>query len=43
MARSTVLFRSAALPIPRTRLIGREAERAAARSLLLDEAALPLV
>lgn len=25
-------------PIPRTRLIGREAERAAARSLLLDEA-----
>src|SRR3712207_755904 len=26
------------LPIPRTRLIGRDAERAAARALLLDEA-----
>jgi predicted ATPase/DNA-binding CsgD family transcriptional regulator len=32
----------ASLPIPRTRLIGREAERAAARSLLLDEA-VPLL
>jgi non-specific serine/threonine protein kinase len=30
------------LPIPRTRLIGREAERAAARSLLLDDA-VPLL
>src|SRR5688500_5685747 len=27
------------LPLPRTRLIGRDAERACARSLLLDEAA----
>jgi predicted ATPase/DNA-binding CsgD family transcriptional regulator len=42
MARSAELIRSAALPIPRTRLIGREAERAAARSLLLDEA-VPLL
>ena len=31
-----------ALPIPRTRLIGRESERAIARSLLLDEA-VPLL
>jgi non-specific serine/threonine protein kinase len=31
-----------ALPIPRTRLIGRETERAAARALLLDEA-VPLL
>src|SRR5215217_960425 len=31
-----------ALPIPRTRLIGREAERAAAKALLLDEA-VPLL
>ena len=29
-------------PIPRTRLIGREAERAAARALLLDDA-VPLL
>jgi hypothetical protein len=27
-----------ALPLPRTRLIGREAERAAARALLLEDA-----
>ncbi len=33
---------SALLPIPRTRLIGREAERSAARTLLLDEA-VPLL
>ena len=33
---------SAVPPIPRTRLIGREAERAAARMLLLDEA-VPLL
>src|SRR3954471_17945411 len=31
-----------ALPIPRTRLVGRESERATARSLLLDEA-VPLL
>ncbi|MCD6033273.1 MAG: transcriptional regulator, LuxR family [Thermomicrobiales bacterium] len=30
------------LPVPRTRLVGREAERAAARALLLDEA-VPLL
>ena len=30
------------MPIPRTRLIGRETERAAARTLLLDEA-VPLL
>src|SRR3954463_15986903 len=30
------------LPLPRTRLIGREVERAAARALLLDEA-VPLL
>ena len=34
--------RSGSLPIPRTRLIGRERERAAARALLLDEA-VPLL
>src|SRR5215203_6115746 len=35
-------FSSASLPTPRTRLVGREAERAMARSLLLDEA-VPLL
>src|SRR3954466_3141674 len=34
--------RTAALPIPRTRLIGREAEVAAARAFLLDDA-VPLL
>ena len=29
---------SDSLPIPRTRLIGRETERAAARALLLEDA-----
>src|SRR3954447_4530598 len=33
---------SAKLPLPRTRLIGREVERTTARSLLLDEA-VPLL
>src|SRR5262245_21133248 len=33
---------TASLPIPRTRLIGRETERAAARALLLEEA-VPLL
>lgn len=33
---------SGSLPIPRTRLIGRETERRTARSLLLDEA-VPLL
>ena len=39
MAVSASSPRLGSLPIPRTRLIGREAERATARALLLDEAA----
>jgi predicted ATPase/DNA-binding CsgD family transcriptional regulator len=42
MAASTSSLSSGSVPIPRTRLIGREAVRAAARSLLLDEA-VPLL
>jgi predicted ATPase/DNA-binding CsgD family transcriptional regulator len=42
MAASASALESGTLPIPRTRLIGREAERKAARSLLLDEA-VPLL
>jgi non-specific serine/threonine protein kinase len=39
MGASTTMRAAGALPTPRTRLIGREAEIAAARALLLDEAA----
>ena len=39
MADKLSALQSGFLPIPRTRLLGREAERAAARALLIDEAA----
>src|SRR3954469_7711903 len=42
MATSASALSSGTLPIPRTRLIGREAEREAARTFLLD-AAVPLL
>jgi predicted ATPase/DNA-binding CsgD family transcriptional regulator len=42
MAASASALRLGSLPIPRTRLIGREAERATARRLLVDEA-VPLL
>ena len=42
MAASPVALELGSLPIPRTRLIGRETERATARALLLDEA-VPLL
>ena len=42
MADSTASILSRALPIPRTRLIGREEERASARDYLLEEA-VPLL
>ena len=38
MGASTAPLQLGSVPIPRTRLIGRDAERAAARSLLLEEA-----
>ena len=38
MGTSTAARAASALPIPRTRLIGRERERVAARTLLLDDA-----
>ena len=42
MVASTATRRLGSVPIPRTRLIGRERERATARSLLLEEA-VPLL
>src|SRR4051794_6172851 len=39
MVASASSLLAGSVPIPRTRLIGRESARAAARSLLLDEAA----
>ncbi len=42
MAAPAPLSGSGSLPLPRTRLIGRDAERVAARALLLDEA-VPLL
>src|SRR5215207_9473349 len=42
MAASTSALLLGSLPIPRTRLIGRETERAVARALLLEEA-VPLL
>ena len=42
MAASASVRELASLPTPRTRLIGREAERGTAHALLLDEA-IPLI